>query len=405
MTETLSRYWMFTDDFIQDPHPILARLRAETPVCRVDTPDGLGIWVITRYADAKAALADLRLSRDVTTMYQALSRRTGRTLTPATEIANHLANVDPPRHTPLRKALSFAFTPKRAEGLRPRVEQITDDLLDDLAGQDPADLVTGLAEPLPIIAISELMGVPPADWPNFLRWSLALRGSDPASLSGGLNDSTKALSDYMSTLIADKHKNPGDDLLSALVHADEERRLTDSEILSTGFALMTGGNDTTASLLGGVLLAMLTHPQQRALLLAEPARWQSAIEELIRYVSPITNALQRVTTEPVEIGGVLIPKDEFVLVSVMSTTRDGGQYPDAPDQLDITRPKPPHLTFGNGIHFCSGAHLARVITKTAVTRLFTRFPQARLAASPDTLRYGASMVVRPLVSLPVSLGA
>jgi cytochrome P450 len=332
-----------------------------------------------------------------------MSERTGRTLTPPPEEANHLANLEPPRHTPLRRAISFAFTPRRAEALRPRVEEIADDLLTRLAGQPRPDLIAGYADPLPVITIAELMGVPADAWPDFLRWSTALRTHSPTESSGVLDSSIQELSGYMAELIACKEREPGEDLLSALIHADEERRLTSTEILSTGFALMTGGNDTTASLVGGVIAALLTHPAERAALLAEPGRWGKSMDELIRYVSPISNALQRVTTEPVELGGVSIPAGEVVIISVLSTNRDPHQFPDDPDRLDLDRHKPAHLSFGFGIHYCSGAHLAKVITEIGARRLFDRFPDVTLAVDPSQLRYQLSPVVRPLEALPVRL--
>ncbi|MFD6872729.1 MULTISPECIES: cytochrome P450 [unclassified Streptomyces] len=400
-TRALSKYWMLTNDFTQNPYPVLEYVRRESPVRELSFPDGGRAWVVTRYEDAKAALADPRLSRDVHVHYRLMSERTGRTMTPPPEEANHLANLEPPRHTPLRRAISFAFTPRRAEALRPKVEQIADELLDRLAGLPRPDLISGYADPLPVIVIAELMGVPADAWPDFLRWSTALRTHSPTEGSGALDRNIQELSRYMSALIAEKEREPGEDLLSALIHADPERRLTSTEILSTGFALMTGGNDTTASLVGGVIAALLAHPAERAELLAEPGRWGRSMDELIRYVSPIGNALQRVTTEPVELGGVTIPAGEVVVISVMSTNRDPHQFPDDPDGLDLTRPKPAHLSFGFGIHYCSGAHLAKVITEIAARRLFERFPRVRFAVDPSELRYQQNVVVRPLEALPV----
>ncbi|WP_189527444.1 cytochrome P450 family protein [Streptomyces sindenensis] len=402
-TRTLSKYWMLTNDFTQDPYPILEYVRRESPVRELSMPGGDRVWVVTRYDDAKDALADPRLSRDIHVHYELMSKRTGRPMTPPPEEANHLANLEPPRHTPLRRAISFAFTPRRAEALRPRVEEIADELLDRLAAAPRPDLITGYADPLPVITIAELMGVPADAWPDFLRWSAALRTYSPTDGSGVLDRSIQELSTYMSELIERKGREPGDDLLSALIHADPERRLTGTEILSTGFALMTGGNDTTASLLGGVMAALLTHPAERSQLLAEPGRWGKSMDELIRYVGPISNALQRVTTEPVEIGGVTIPAGEVVVISVMSTNRDTDQFPDHPDRLDLDRHKPAHLSFGFGIHYCSGAHLAKVITEIGSRRLFERFPAVSLAVAPSELRYEQNVVVRPLKELPVRL--
>ncbi|GHC63137.1 cytochrome P450 family protein [Streptomyces cinnamoneus] len=395
----LSKYWMLTDDFTQNPYPVLDRVRAEGPVTKLSIPGGGHAWVVTRYEDAKAALADPRLSRDIHVHYDLVSRQTGVALTPPPEHANHLANLEPPRHTPLRRAISAAFTPRRADALRPRIEEVADELLDKLAGQPRPDLISGYADPLPVIVIATLMGVPGSAWPDFLRWSLALRETDPTDPAA--ERTVKELSAYMAALIEDKEREPGDDLISALIHAEPDRRLTSVEILSTAFALMTGGNDTTASLIGGTLAALLTHPEERAELLAEPGRWGARMDEMVRFVGPITNTLQRATVEPVEIGGVTIPAGETVIISAISTNRDPAQFTECPHALKLDRPKPAHLSFGHGIHFCSGAHLAKLMTEVAARRLFLRFPDVKLAVDPSRLRYVQSMVVRPLESLPV----
>ena len=401
--KNLSRYWMFTDAYTQNPYPFLAHLRREAPVSPVYTPDGLRAWVVTRWDDARAALSDQRLSRDINRLYQALSGQVGQEHRPADEVSNHLANSDPPRHTPLRRALSFAFTPKRVESMRPQIERTTDELLDHAARQDPAELVADLAEPLPIIVIAQLMGVPAGDWHLFRHWSTALRAHDPTDPTGELDKDTKDLSAYMSALIAEKHRTPGDDLLSALIHADADKHLTDSEILSTGFALMTGGNDTTMNLLSGAIAALLTHPEQLAAVRDEPGLLRNAVEELLRFVSPATNALQRVTREPVELAGVRIPAGEIVIISLAGANHDEAQFPDRPGELDVRRPRPSSLTFGHGIHYCLGSHLAKAEAEIMLSRLFARFPRARLAVEPGRLRYGPGMAVRPLLSLPVHL--
>jgi cytochrome P450 len=397
----LSKYWMLTNDFIQNPYPILEHIRGQQPVCEIPMPDGERAWVITRYEDAKAALADPRFSRDINVHYRLLSKRAGRVLTPPVEISNHLANLEPPRHTPLRRSISFAFTPRRAESMRGRIEEIADALLDDFAERGEADLIGAFADPLPVIVIAELLGAPASAWPDFLRWSLALRAHSVNDPAGRLQQNIDDLSGFMAGLIEQKEREPGDDLLSALLKADADRRMTHTEILSTGFALITGGNDTTASLLGGVLATLLTHPAERAQLLAQPNRWTKTMDELIRYVNPIRDALHRVSVEPVEIGGITIPADEVVIISVMSANHDERQFPDRPDELVLDRDRPSsHLAFGSGIHYCSGAHLAKLITEVGARRLFDRLPTARLTVEPRELRYLQQVLARPLAELP-----
>ncbi|AEM88087.1 cytochrome P450 family protein [Streptomyces violaceusniger] len=400
-TGTLSRYWMFSDEYTQDPYPFLAQLRAEQPVCRVETPDGVRAWVVSRYDDVRDALSDPRLGRDIGKLYAALGKQLGQEIKPADEISNHLANSDPPRHTPLRKALTFAFTPKRVRGLRDGWEKVVDDLLDEMVRNDNRDLVSGLNEPLPIITIAQLMGVPDADWPRFLVWTNTLRRVDASDPTGMIAEHTRQLSDYLKALIATKQRAPQDDLISALVHADEDKRLTAAEALSTAFALMTGGNDTTTSLLNGSFAALLTHTGEADKIRADWSLLPNAVEELLRFTSPLINSLQRVTLEPVELCGVKIPKDEIIIISLAGANHDPHAFADRASELDITRPKPAHVSFGYGIHYCLGSHMSKALTELAIRRVYERFPGIRLAVHPSEVRYRPGLMVRPMIDLPV----
>jgi cytochrome P450 len=403
MTRTLSKYWFFTDEYTQDPYPFLEQVRKEQPVCRIETPNGLRAWVVTKYADVRAALADDRMSRDINRLYAALSTQVGKELVPAPEISHHLANSDPPRHTPLRKAISFAFTNRRVEQLRPRITRTVEQILDGIEEEGWADLVPSLAEPLPIITVAQLMGVPDHDWPKFLTWSNIVQHTDPTDPEGLLDLNTKELSEYMSALIAERHTNPGPDLISALIQADGDNRLTDEEILSTSFALMIGGNDTTRNLLSGSIATLLTHPEYRERLVADPSSAPQAVEELVRYLSPVNSALQRVTTAPVELGGVTIPEGELVIMSLASANRDEDQFPACPHALDYDRGRTQHVSWGYGIHRCLGSHLAKAQVEIALTTIFTRFPTMRLAIPQEELRHAPGISVRPLVTLPIEL--
>ncbi|MEV4973986.1 cytochrome P450 family protein [Streptomyces scopuliridis] len=399
----LSKYWMFSDEYTQNPYPTFSLLRAEQPVTMVQTPDGARAWVITRYDDVREALADPRLSRDIGRLYEALGRQIGKELKPADEITNHLANSDPPRHTPLRKALVFAFTPKRVANLRPGLEKVVDHLLDELAAREQPDLVEGLTEPLPIIGIAQLLGVPAADWRQFNVWSKTMRSTDATDPTGILAQHTSELSAYMADLIAEKTRRPTDDLISAMVHAEGDKLLAPKEILSTAFALMTGGNETTTSLMTGCFAALLAHPEQGERLKADLGRIPHVVDELIRFSSPMLYALQRLTLEDVEIAGTTIPAGEIVMLSPASANHDPDAFPDRPDDLDIDRPKPAHLTFGHGIHYCIGTHLARAQAEISMRRVFERFPDIRLAVRPSELRYQPALLVRALAALPVKL--
>ncbi|MFC5286676.1 cytochrome P450 [Actinokineospora guangxiensis] len=399
----LSKYWFFTDEYTQDPYPFLAHARRERPVSLVETPNGVRAWLVTRYDDVRAVLADERASRDITRLYAALAAQVGQELTPAPEISHHLANSDPPRHTPLRRAISFAFTTRRVERLRPRIAATVEQILDAVEDEGGADLVPTLAEPLPIITVAQLMGVPDADWPRFLRWSDVVQHTDPTDPNGLLDKNTRELSEYMAALIAARRATPADDLLSALVHAEEDKRLTDAEVLSTTFALMVGGNDTTRNLLSGSVAALLAHPGHAARLAAEPELAPQAVEELVRYLSPVNSALQRVTTAELPVGGTTIPAGELVILSLASANRDEEQFPQCPHALDFDRPRTQHVSWGHGVHRCLGSHLAKAQTEIALTALFRRFPDIRLAVPPEKLRYAPGISVRPLVSLPVTV--
>jgi cytochrome P450 len=399
----LSKYWMFSDEYTQNPYPTFSMLRTEQPVTLVETPDGARTWVITRYQDVRDALADPRMSRDIGNLYRALGRQIGKELKPADEITHHLDNSDPPRHTPLRKALVFAFTPKRVANLRPGLEKVVDGLLDDLATRERPDLLESLTEPLPIIAIAQLLGVPDSDWRQFKIWSNTMRSTDAADPTGVLAEHTGELSAYMADLIAEKTRRPTDDLISAMVHAEGDKLLDPKEILSTAFALMTGGNETTTSLITGCFVGLLTHPEQAERLKADLDRIPQAVDELIRFSSPMLYALQRLTLEDVEIGGTTIPAGEIVMLSPASANHDPEAFPDRPDELDIDRPKPVHLTFGHGIHYCIGTHLARAQAEISIRRVFERFPGIRLAVHPSELRYQPALLVRAPATLPVTL--
>ncbi|WP_211357948.1 cytochrome P450 [Amycolatopsis cihanbeyliensis] len=359
---------------------------------------------MTRYDDVREALAMPQLGRDIGKLYRSLGKQIGRDLVPPALISNQLANSDPPRHTALRKALTFAFTPKRIEKLRPTFQKIIDDLLDDLSRQEHPDIQTALADPLPVISLAQLMGVPSADWPKFSSWAKTLQNTDAADPTGKREKDINDASVYVSDLIAKREREPEDDLISAMVHADEDKRLEPKEILSTVFAMMTGGTDTTSAMVTSCLLALLTHPEQSKRLAEDLDLIPDAIDELIRYVNPVFNALQRITLEPIEINGVHIPADEIVVISLGSANQDPTQFPDRPDELDITKPRPrQHLGFGHGVHFCVGSHMARALAEIALRRIFERFPDIRPAVDPSELRYRPSLLLRQLNSLPVLL--
>ncbi|MEU6643867.1 cytochrome P450 [Saccharomonospora sp. NPDC046836] len=392
------------DDFFQDPHAIVRLLRGGGPVRPVTLPRGLAVWLVTGYADAKTLLADPSLSKDARkrpALFAAPLTVEGSEPTPFSEmLAAHMLNTDPPDHTRLRKLVNKAFTARTVASLRPRIEQIAADLLDDMAGSTEVDLLTAYAFPLPITVICELLGVPAADRESFRAWSTMVIAPTSADAAG---QASQQMAGYLSELVARKREEPADDLLSGLVHVtDAGDQLSEPELISMAFLLLVAGHETTVNLIGNGLLALLRNPEQLAALRADPGLLPNAVEEFLRYDGPVNLATLRFTTEPVQVGDVEIPADEFVLISLHGANRDSERFDD-PDRLDITRQTAGHLAFGHGIHYCVGAPLARLEGEIAISRLLERFPDLRLATEPEQLRWRQSTLVRALETLPLAL--
>jgi cytochrome P450 len=364
-------------------------------------PNGVRGWLVTRYADVRAALADPRLIKDRRKFYG--GQAPGWQSTAEAILSGHMLNLDPPDHERLRRLVSKAFTRRRVERLRPRVEEITGSLLDSLSGADQADLLETFVFPLPMSVISELLGVPAEDRDNFRAWSAAV-----VSATGGsaeLAASSEAMIEYLTTLLRDKRAAPADDLLSALIQAREAGdRLSEVELLAMVFLLLVAGHETTVNLLASGTLALLLNPAERDRLLADRSLLPGAVEELLRYVSPVNTATVRFTIEPADIGGVTIPRGQVVLVALSGANWDPARYP-SPDKLDLTRDASGHLALGHGIHFCLGAPLARMEAAIALGALLDRFPSMTLAVPPTSLRWRSSTLIRGLAALPVRLGA
>jgi cytochrome P450 len=391
------------EDFIQDPYSVYRRLRDEAPVRQVIMPRGLKVWLVTRYADAREALADPRLHKDMrpaSELFRRHSTRTGETEQFGEDLASHMLNSDPPDHTRLRRLVAKAFTVRRVELLRPRIAEITEELLAGIAGQDEVDLVDSVAFPLPVTVICDLLGVPHADRDDFREWSNTLLSAGGTDL---VRSAATSMAAYLSGLVGGKRDNPADDMLTALVQASEDGdRLSETELVSMAFLLLVAGHETTVNLIANGVLALLRNPDQLAALRADPALLPGALEEFLRYESPVNHATLRYTTAPVTLAGVEIPAEEFVLVSLGSANRDGERFA-GPDRLDVTRAAGGHLAFGHGIHFCLGAPLARLEGQIAIGRLIDRFPGLGLAADPGELRWRNSTLLRGLESLPVRL--
>jgi len=391
-----------------DPFPLFARVRADGPVHQVRLPDGQRAWLIVRHAEARAALNDPRLSKD---MHAALTHD-GAVVAeglPGPAFARHMLSVDPPDHTRLRGLAAAAFSRSRIAALRPRVQALVDDLLDELhrRGDTVVDLVTGFAFPLPFTVISELLGVPEPDRAELGTWFTTLLA--PASAPEPPPSAVAASADivrYLTELLDRKRVEPGEDLVTELVRAGDERgALNRQEMLSTIFQLVVAGHDTTTSLIGNGTVALLHHPDQRAALAADPALLPRAIEEMLRWDAPVPHSTFRYTTQEIPLGDVVIPAHAQVIISLAAANRDPVRYPDA-EAFRITRSDTSHLAFGHGIHHCLGARLARLEGLIAFTALLSRFPQMRPAVPLSALRWnhGDGLVLRGLTELPVILG-
>ena len=396
-------------DYDRDnPYPLFAQVQADGPVHEVTLPDGQRAWLVVRYGEARAALSDPRLSKD---MHAALARD-GAVVAeglPGPAFARHMLSVDPPDHTRLRRLAATAFSRPGITALRPRVQALVDGLLDELESRGDAavDLVAGLAFPLPFTVISELLGVPEADRAELGAWftTLLAPASAPEPPPTAVAASANVVR-YLTELLDRKRVEPGPDLVTDLVCAgDEHDALTKQEMLSTIFQLMVAGHDTTTSLIGNGMVALLTHPEQRAVLTADPALLPQAIEEMLRWDAPVPHSTFRYTTHDVQLGGTTIPAYAQVIISLAAANRDPNRYRHA-ESFDITRSDNSHLAFGHGIHHCLGARLARMEGTIAFTALLGRYPAMRLAVPRSALRWdhGDGLVLRGLAELPVVLG-
>jgi len=376
-------------------HPVFAELRESEPLARVRLPHGGEGWLVTRYADVKLVNSDPRFTRspvgEGVPRTTALPRR-----------ADSILGMDPPGHTRLRALVSKAFTPRRVERLRPRVEQVVAALLDRVEETGPgADLVAGLSLPLTITVICDLLGVPYRDHAEFRRWSDAMMSTtavDPAEAE----HSEAALRAYLARLVADRRAHPRDDLLGHLVAArDRGSRLTEPELVSFGVTLLIAGHETAANQLSNFVYVLLTTPPLLAALRADRSLLPGAVEELLRFV-PLGNGIgnARVARVDVELSGGVVRAGEHVFAAGVNANRDPRAFPD-PDTLDPRRAPNPHLAFGHGPHYCLGAQLARMELTVALGALLDRFPALALAVAPGDVPWKRGRLLRGPDRLPV----
>ncbi|KOG91515.1 cytochrome P450, partial [Streptomyces varsoviensis] len=356
------------------------------------------------YSDVRRLLADPRLSKAAGGAAPIIAEHSTEDVSGASITSESMLFSDPPQHSRLRRMFSRAFTMRRTLNLRPRIEELTDELLDSIPPGAEVDLVESVAMAIPIAVIGELLGVPRAAHHDLRRWNRALTSveSEPAEKYRAYMASLE----YFRTLVAQKasRHDGADDLINAMIDPDNEERFEESELLSTIFLMMNAGYETTANLISSSVYALLKHPEQLEQLRGDAALIPNAVEEFLRYESPLNLSTLRYTTEPVEVGDTVIPAGEVVFLALSSANRDPNRFAD-PDRLDIHRNAATHLAFGHGIHHCVGAPLARLEGEIVLARLLDRFPRWEAAEPLERLTWRYTLQFRGLERLPVRLHA
>jgi cytochrome P450 len=389
-------------EFRANPYPIYQLLRTAMPI--LQTP--LGPWLISRYADGDAILKDKRYATiDLRRIGEAAQLPSDDMLNAAREtMGMTMLFMDPPKHGRIRGLVNKAFSPRMIESLRPRIQQIADELISQFDTNSEVDLISQFAYPLPVIVIAEMLGIPAEDRDLFRRWT-----GDLAPLIDFVQDmaiverAMKAMEEtreYFVKLVDERRKSPREDLVSALIAAEEKGdRLTLDEMLANIVLLLGAGHETTANLIGNGMLALMRNRGEFDKLRRDPSLIKTAVEECLRYDSPV-QATARRTLEDVQIGGVTIPRDTHVIVLIGACNRDPAQFPE-PDRFDIARTDNEHLAFGGGIHYCLGANLARVEGEIAIGSLTARFPTFEMTG--DSVQYRDMFNLRGLKALPILL--
>jgi cytochrome P450 len=387
-------------DALADPS-VMAGLRARGPVHRVLMPTGMSAWLVVGHQEATAALSDNRLS--VAAMMEAGVLDGGKlTVEQRHALLKGLTNVDPPDHTRLRRLVSKVFTARRIEAMRPWISQLTDDLIEKFADSSQVELMEQLATPLPMLVICELLGIPEQDRTRFRALSRAVisgLGSPDFPVDEAVEFTT-----YLRRLIAEKRERPDDGLISAMIQArDEGDALTEDELTSMATLMIIAGHDTTLGLIGSGMYRLMTEPNQAEKLRAEPSLLPGAIDEFLRLESPVPVANIRAALSPIDFGATRVEPGELVIIGLQAGNRDEAEFA-APDRFDMTRASGRHLAFGQGIHYCLGAPLARLEGELAIGALLRRFPKLRLAVPATELRWNQALFVHRLDTLTLALG-
>ncbi len=388
----LREYLSNDEDFRRYAYEVYANMREEQPIYPIMHKNGSRSWLITRHEDVLAVLKDPRFTKNY------LRVADDEYISQLTEVdrfmTNNLLALDPPDHTRLRALVQKAFSPRLIRAMRPRIQAITDSLLDAVQDQGQMELIADYAFPLPIQVIAELLGIPTEDKEKFRHWSgIVIRPHKTKESRLADVPELQAFLAYLADISEQRREDPREDLLSALVQAEEAAdRLSEIELYSMLMLLIVAGHETTVNLIGNGVVTLIQYPEQLALLRANPSLIGAAIEELLRYDSPVESSTDRFALEDVTIGGQHIARGDHVLVIIASANRDRASFGEKADDLDIMRAENPHVAFGHGIHYCLGAALARMEGAIAIGSLLERAPNVRLALPMEELR------IRPSVS-------
>jgi cytochrome P450 len=406
MSQKQVKYDLYSQSFRKHAYQVLAQMRKDDPVFQQPGYDGeTPIWFVSRYADVEAALRDddtfvldpklafdaEQLERDFPS--NSLSAR----------FNNHLLTKEGENHRRLRSLVTQAFTPRRIAGLRTRIQAIADQLIDRVSGLGAMDLVDGYSFPLPITVIAELLGIPVEDQDRFRRWSdeFVTPAITPEAQKQFL-ESMGAFIAYLGALFEARPQAPGDDLVSALLLAEEAgERLSTEELFSMVVLLIVAGHETTVSLIGNATVAIITHPDVMERLKGHPQQMPQAVEEFLRYDPPVQRALTRFVARDVTLGGQQLKRGDLVILIIGSANRDDAVFPGA-DRLDLDRETRAHIAFGKGVHYCLGAPLARLEAEIALNTLLRRLPGLRLAVPQEELAFRLAPLFQAYQHIPVA---
>lgn len=385
---------LFTKEFTHNPYPVYEKLRQSDPILNLQFPDGRFGWLISNYDDAVAALKDSRFIKNVAKAF-------GEEHTSV--FSTNMLFSDPPDHKRLRGLVQKGFTPQRIADMRDHIQEIADNLLDAVSSKDTINLIDEYAFKLPIIVISEILGVPTEDQDMFRVWSNSIIGASNRVMDEQVGRHMNEFIAYLRDWFAKVRENPGDDMISQLVIAEDQGdRLTEQELYGVVTLMIIAGHETTVNLIGNGVISLLEHPDQRKLLQEQPELIHGAIEEMLRYNGPVEFSTSRWAAEDMEFRGVHMKRGDLVVIALNSANRDAVQF-ESPEIFDITREKSQHLAFGKGIHLCLGAPLARLEGEIAINTLLKRYPHFELQSDIDQLEWRPGMIVRGVKEIPLRL--